>query len=59
MVFVGVRLIIKYHCNKNGGKRTSSWSDTLFWPISLGENQIKGCQKGGKLTFTKSAFQNP
>ena len=51
--------INKYHCNKNGVKRPSSWSDTPFWPISLGEDQQKRCQKGGKPTFTKSAFQNP
>ena len=35
-------------------KRPSSWSDTSFWPISLKENQQKGCQKGEKPTFTKS-----
>ena len=40
-------------------KQPSSWSDTPFWPISLKENQQKRCQKGGKPTFTKSAFQNP
>jgi len=41
----------------------STWpttgSFTPFWPISLAENQQKGCRKGGKPTFTKSAFQNP
>jgi hypothetical protein len=41
------------------GKRSSTWSDTPFWPISLKENQQKGCQKGGKSTFTKYTFQNP
>jgi hypothetical protein len=34
----------KYHCNKNGAKRPSSWSDTPFWPISLKEN-AKGVPK--------------
>jgi len=47
----------KYHCNKNGAKRSSTWPDTPFWPISLRENQQKGCQKGGKSTFTKYTFQ--
>ena len=32
---------------------------TSFWPISLKENQQKGCQKGGKSTFTKYSFQIP
>ena len=40
-------------------KRPSSWSETPFWPISLKENQRKGCQKGGISTFTKYTFQNP
>ena len=47
------------YCNKNGGKRGSGWPGTSFWPSSLDENRQKGCQKGGKPTFTKSAFQNP
>jgi len=34
------------HCNKNGAKWSSSWPGTLFWPIPLGKNQQKGCQKG-------------
>jgi len=54
-----VLLINKYHCNKNGLKWPSSWSDTLFWPIILKENQQKGCQKSGKSTFTKCTFQTP
>ena len=49
----------EYHCNKNGAKRRSTWPDTPFWPISLGENQQKGCQKGGKSTFAKYTFQTP
>ena len=51
-----VLLINKYHCNKNGVKRPSSWSDTPLGPISLEENQEKGCQKGEKTTFTEFTF---
>ena len=40
-------------------KRPSSWSDTPLWPISLGANQHKGCQKDKKSNFTKSTFQTP
>ena len=42
------------------------WSETTqqlvrtqFWPTFFRENQHKGRQKGGKPTFTRSAFQNP
>ena len=43
----GVLLINKYHCNKNGVKRPSSWSDTPFWPIFLRE-LTKGVPKRWK-----------
>jgi len=35
----------KYHYNKNGVKRPSSWSDTPFWPISLREISKRGAKK--------------
>ena len=55
VIFIWIVYVNKgYHCNKNGAKRPSSWSDTPFWPISLWKNQHKGCQKGGKPTFTNS-----
>jgi hypothetical protein len=47
----------KYHCNENGAKQSSTWPDTPFWLNSLRENQQKGCQKGGKSTFTNYTFQ--
>ena len=46
----------EYHCNKNGAKQSSSWLGTPFWPISLRENQQKGCQKGWKTKFHQIRF---
>jgi hypothetical protein len=46
----------EYHCNKNGAKRSSSWPGTPLWPISLEQNQQKGCQKGWKTKFHQIRF---
>jgi hypothetical protein len=50
---------IKKSLQQKWGKRSSTWPDTPFWPISLREIQQKGCQKGGNPTFTKYTFQTP
>jgi len=56
--FVSFLNLQLYNCNKSGARRSSTWPDTPFWPISLKENQQKGCLKGGKSTF-KYTCQTP
>jgi hypothetical protein len=51
-------LTTKNHCNKNGVKRPSSWSDTAFSHFPK-RKSAKGVPKRWKSTFTKSTFQNP
>ena len=46
----------EYHCNKSDAKRSSSWSGTPFWPISLRKNQQKGCQQVWKTNFHQIRF---
>jgi hypothetical protein len=38
-------LINTYHCNKNGVKRLSSWSDTPLGPIPLKKIRKRGAKK--------------
>jgi len=52
-------LINTYHCNKNGVKRPSSWSETPFWPISLKSKSTKGVPKRWKTNLHQICFIKP